>query len=280
MASSMMELLVLARELPTEQKQRYPTGIDAIDQIFTQMGVSGLEVGAYVLGGDPGSGKSTFCLQLMDSLAQKGHIAVYCAYEGRSNITGVIKRMNLQPLISVVDQNTPGWEPSTDQLCQSMRQFAAENTTGKPLVMCIDSIKNLDSGSTDARKKAIKQLHDTVHETQVILLIIAHATKESQGRSTKKLEGPTELVGQADVLLYLVEEKREIGTRYITLDISTKNRFGNTGKFPGFTLRENGFSWPDDSDSIEEEEYEEEEEYQEEDVLASVDRAFHEWGIS
>ncbi len=240
---TMMEALLAARALPLHAAQRFPTGIAAIDSIFKSDAGAGLEVGVYVLGGDAGAGKTTFCLQVMEAMAKARHFAVYLAYEGYANAVGACKRLRLEELISVFAADDVTWKPDTDMLVAAMAQFAAENDTGLPLVLCIDSVKNLDSGSIAARKNAIKTLHKAAHKYGVILIIIAHATKDSEGKLTKKLEGPAELAGDSDAVLYLINTTPNAEFPNITLHVR-KSRFCATGKHPGFILRKTGYDWP------------------------------------
>lgn len=176
----------------TSRGQRYPTGLGAIDEIFSDATGRGLKPGIYLLVGDPGSGKSSFALQIMHRLISDGHPGCYLAYEGKNNIFDVMSRIGLSQIIPVVDQDD-GWLPDSATISRLLQQGDAANTTGKPAVYCIDSAKNLNQGSLKGRREAIQQLMGAVSSTNSIVFLIGHVSKESRGKDVKKIQGPSEL---------------------------------------------------------------------------------------
>lgn len=55
----------------------FKTGIESIDNFFN----GGIAPGLYILGAEPGMGKTSFCLQLADMLSQVGHQVAYFSLE-------------------------------------------------------------------------------------------------------------------------------------------------------------------------------------------------------
>lgn len=186
--------------IEADPTRRYSSGFKAIDDIFTSLGNSGLAAGIYLLVGDPGSGKSSFALQIMHNLISNGHKGAYLAYEGKNNIYECVRRLGLSEIIPIVDQ-TDGWSPNSDSICQMLVDGSAANQTGKPAVFCIDSIKNLNAGegSIKGRRTAIQELLKTVTRTNSIVFLIGHVSKETRGKVVKKIQGPSELEELCDV---------------------------------------------------------------------------------
>jgi len=230
--------------------KRFTTGVKSIDEIFTSMGKSGLKCGIYLLVGDPGSGKSSWALQIMANMRKQGHLGAYLAYEGKDNIYECCRRIGLPEIISIVDQED-GWEPTSEKLSELLIKVHKANDTGKPAVFTVDSVKNLNAadGTTNGRRKAIKDLLKTVEKTNSIVFLIGHVSKETRGKKVKRIQGPSELEELCDVRIDFVDvtpkESKNMGFRHIMLDTSTKNRHGRPGEFYGYMLQETGFTFPD-----------------------------------
>lgn len=247
-----MAQLRACSKLDMKPPKRYRTGVPIIDHIFTSLGTSGLVPGNYLLVGDPGCGKSSMALQLMGEMKLKGHICIYLAYEGKDQIKGVLLRMRMMPskFPALMDESD-GVPATSDAIVALLERVNAANKTGLPIVLCIDSVKNVNAadGGTKGRRIAIQALNEAARENNCIVFLVAHVSKETQGKKNKKIEGPTELLQLSDVRIDFIDQtpKEEIGKNFyrkFSLDTSSKNRFGRPGIFDDFMLTEKGFVFP------------------------------------
>ncbi len=239
-------------------KPRFTTGIESIDKMFTSRSGSGMKAGNYILAGDPGCGKSTMALHILDSMKALGHVTVYLAYEGKDQIFEVMNRLGIQNIPSVVDE-TDGIMPDADSICTFVEILAEGNRKAKnkkPPVIVIDALKNINAGngSTVGRRQAIQMLTPTVRDNDVIMIYVGHVSAETRGKKKKKIQGPSEILELCDTSIFFIdvtpaEEAGLRDSREITLKIE-KNRHGPVREFEGFLLTEDGFVFPDDKKNV------------------------------
>ena len=197
-------------EVPlTELGQRITTGFAEIDRV---LGGGFMPGSVCLLGGDPGIGKSTLVLQILDRIGQAALRTLYVTgEESAPQIKSRAERLGLAgPGVRLL--------PEVD-----LDQILAAVEKEEPGLVVVDSIQTVRSPEVDALAGGVAQVRacaariiEQAKSRSAAVLLIGHVTKEGA------LAGPRTLEHMVDVVLYLEGE----GDRPQRVLRSVKNRFG------------------------------------------------------
>jgi len=211
---------VVLGEVASDEDHRLKTSIEEFDRV---MGGGIVPGSVTLIGGDPGIGKSTLCLQISSSVTHKGHKILYVS--GEESVKQVkmrADRLGAKERDSFYLVNQVNLEAIVEYI-----------KTIKPQVVILDSIQvvwredlNSSPGSVSQVRECGSLLTQLAKREGVALFIIGHVTKEGM------LAGPRVLEHIVDTVLYFE------GERYSTYRIlrTTKNRFGSTNEIGVFEM--------------------------------------------
>jgi len=201
--------------------RRLKTGIDVVDSAFGQ---GFLPSSTVVLSGEPGTGKTTFLLQILESLSTRKYNVGYVSGEECMELLKVnCDRIGVKNIMACSETNI-------ETILKQVPEFDA---------IVIDSFQSLSSSTKSMahEKYCVEQICAAAKAHQTTIFIITHITK------TGKMKGSTLLPHSVDVVCNLKrhEDFDELEDKTVTLNI-TKNRFGPTLiKELNFTAR--GYDW-------------------------------------
>src|SRR5262245_1002449 len=202
---------------------REPSGLRELDRVLG----GGIVPGSVVLvGGEPGIGKSTLCLQLALAVERRGGRVLYVS--GEESLEQV--RMHAARLGEIGDGILALAETRVEALAKPWRD-------AEPTLVLIDSIQTLRTERVESAPGSVAQVREcaallasTAKTHGTALVLVGHVTKEGT------LAGPRVLEHLVDVVL---EFEGERGHPFRVLR-ARKNRYGSTQEVGVFTLGERG----------------------------------------
>jgi DNA repair protein RadA/Sms len=211
------------REVSAEAAPRAATGIAELDRVLG----GGLVPGSVVLiGGEPGIGKSTLCLQLALAIEQRGGRVLYVT--GEESLEQV--RLRATRLGTLGERVLALAETRVEALAKPWRD-------ARPTLVLIDSIQTLRTERVESTPGSVAQVREcaallaaTAKTHGTALVLVGHVTKEGT------LAGPRVLEHLVDVVLSFEGERGQA----FRLLRATKNRFGSTQEVGVFTMGERG----------------------------------------
>ncbi|MFA5029176.1 MAG: DNA repair protein RadA [Patescibacteria group bacterium] len=207
------------KQLPDISQARLSTKIQELDRVLG----GGIVKGSLILiGGDPGVGKSTLCLQISDKLKN----VLYVSGEESGNQVKIrAQRINL-------DLNNLRFLAQTD-----IGKIIATIEEVKPELAIVDSIQTMrfhdpasNLGSAAQIISITSQLLEVAKKSGIPIIIIGHVTKEGL------VAGPKSLEHLVDTVLYLENDNQN----FYKILCSSKNRFGSTGEIGVFEMTDLG----------------------------------------
>lgn len=202
---------------------RWATGITELDRVLGGGVVRG---SAILLAGEPGIGKSTIVLQLLDSLAAAGsQVLLVSGEESPDQIAGRAARMSVDRADIQVATST------------CLQDVLASCRAIEPHVVVIDSIQTLaddgleqGAGSLAQVKHCATALVQHAKSSSTTFVLVGHITKDGG------VAGPKALEHLVDVVLSL-EGERSGALRLLR---ANKNRFGATDETGVFMMTGRG----------------------------------------
>lgn len=210
------------QDISNEPLTRYSTGFSEIDRVLGGGLVSGSIV---AITGDPGIGKSTLLLQILNNI-KNNSILYISSEESSAQVAERAQRLQISNNIEIAQGNSMGTILSTLE-------------TKKPNICILDSIQNCYLPELDMSLGGISQIKHMTHllvecakKNNITIIMTAHITKDGQ------LAGPKTLEHLVDVVLY-VQGEDETSLRIIK---TSKNRFGSTEEIGFMNMTGQGFS--------------------------------------
>ncbi|CAM3881551.1 DNA repair protein RadA [Alicyclobacillus pomorum] len=210
-------------DIPSQQEQRFSTGMVETDRVLGGGVVSGSLV---LLGGDPGIGKSTLLLQLSHHLAVAGKKVLYVS--GEESATQL--KLRAERLETTHNNMYVLAETDLDAAVYAVEQV-------KPDFLIIDSIQTVyrpamssAPGSVSQVKECTGLLLRVAKSMNIATFIVGHVTKDGN------LAGPRMLEHMVDAVLYFEGERHHT---YRVLR-AVKNRFGSTNELAIFEMAQEG----------------------------------------
>jgi DNA repair protein RadA/Sms len=210
-------------QLETAPEVRRVTGLGEFDRT---LGGSVVQGSVVLLGGDPGIGKSTLILQVLDGLSRNGLKSLYISgEESESQLKLRASRLGLKSAELLV---------ATETCLENILKMVEEVTPG---FLALDSIQTLYTATLPAAPGSLAQVRETAFRlvqqaklTGIATFLIGHVTKEGA------IAGPMVLEHLVDTVLYL-EGDRSHAFRLLR---TVKNRFGPTHELGVFEMQESG----------------------------------------
>ena len=222
LSSSTKNVFCISEKLVS--KNIIKTSLDEFDRAFG----GGLSVGSInLIGGEPGVGKSTLILQLLNALTSQNKRGLYLSgEESIEQIQARCLRLNI-----VSKEILIGFESNWDNIKKIIKKQSPE-------FLIIDSVQTLKSnelmnslsggGST---KTIIYELIEFVKSLNITVVLIGHVTKSGE------LAGPKFLEHMVDVVASLEKD----GNSDLRVLRVFKNRFGGINEVGLFTMTQGGF---------------------------------------
>lgn len=167
----------------------YPTGIQTLD---AQLG-GGLKKRTYsVLTGNPGEGKSTMCVQMINNLLKEGYTVGY--YQSDLNLENTKKNL--------VTQSGMSKEEYTEKYKDQIRLFDNEefssdtiSTAGNFDVFFIDNMSGLipSKSDYDFQKQLAHKIKEITKEKNNHIVWVCHQRKHDEFNSMDKIEGTSDI---------------------------------------------------------------------------------------
>jgi len=206
-----------------ETELRLQTGIQEFDRVLG----GGLVPGTLVLiGGDPGIGKSTLMLQVLNGLAGQGHRVLYVS--GEESIRQI--RLRSKRLDTVSPEMLVVSEVEIEAI------LAMINAT-KPKALVVDSIQTMFNGDLTSAPGTVSQVRESTvrlmlmaKKTGIPIFLVGHVTKDGT------IAGPKLLEHMVDTVLYFEGDRNHI----FRILRAVKNRFGSTNEIGVFEMKEKG----------------------------------------
>ena len=210
-------------EIVREERERLQIGIGEFDRVLG----GGIVFGSVILvGGDPGIGKSTLLLQVMNRLASKERKVLYISGEESLQQT----KMRADRLGVSSDQLYVVSETSLEKILHDIQ-------TIRPSTVVVDSIQTIycsdlpsTPGSISQVREASSRLLYLAKHLSIPIFLIGHVTKEGF------IAGPKVLEHIVDTVLY-IEGEANYSFRILR---AVKNRFGSTNEIGVFEMKESG----------------------------------------
>jgi DNA repair protein RadA/Sms len=202
-----------------------PSSFRDVDRVLGNGVVPGSLV---LLGGDPGIGKSTLLLQLMNQWSRQGKQAIYIS--GEESAEQISLRAQR---LSATSGNL--WilaETSVDAIIPALVE-------SKPDIVVVDSIQTMYCDAIDSGPGSVAQVRECAslflryakqHGTAVFL--IGHVTKDGA------IAGPRMLEHMVDTVLYF-EGDSQLHYRIVR---AVKNRYGPAGEIAIFAMSDKGLT--------------------------------------
>lgn len=214
---------ILLSSVETRLEQRIKTGIEELDRVLGGGIVAG---GFYIIGGDPGIGKSTIALQIADRVVREGRRVVYVTAE---ESLGQLK-MRAQRLSAKLDSIFAMSASDISRILDAASEL-------KPDLLIIDSIQTIYNPDVPSAPGSVTQVRECgamllrfSKSTGSAVIVVGHVTKDGT------LAGPRTLEHMVDAVLYM-EGDRNIGLRILR---AIKNRFGSTDEIGVFEMAYSG----------------------------------------
>lgn len=212
-------------EIVADEKERMTTGISEMDRVLGGGIVNG---SVTLVGGDPGIGKSTLLLQVVNNMAEKDLKILYISGEEsakqiklRGKRIGASSK-NLFVLVEI----------DLDSIVKHIKEIS-------PRAVVIDSIQTMYSpvltsapGSVGQVRESSARLILLAKKTGIPIFLVGHVTKDGS------IAGPKVLEHMVDTVLYF-EGDSSHAYRIIR---AIKNRFGPTNEIGVFEMRSNGLN--------------------------------------
>lgn len=211
------------RQIQATEQERLRSGISEFDRVLG----GGLVPGSVVLlGGEPGIGKSTLLLQVLDHLSQRYGKILYISGE------------ESQPQIKLRADRLQICSEELYLLCETdVEQIGAQIERLSPRVVAVDSIQTTykpDIASTPGNITQVREsamLLTTIAKSKGLpIFIVGHITKDGS------IAGPKVLEHMVDTVLYMEGDSYHV---YRILR-AVKNRFGSTNEIGVFEMRDVG----------------------------------------
>ncbi len=210
-------------EIVAEEKGRFQIGLREFDRVLG----GGIVFGSVVLvGGDPGIGKSTLLLQVMNRLATQGKKVLYISGEESLQQS----KMRADRLGVSSDHLFLISETSLEKIVQVIQALT-------PLTVVVDSIQTIYSSDLPSTPGSITQVRETssrllylAKRLSIPIFLIGHVTKEGF------IAGPKVLEHMVDTVLYIEGEANHT----FRILRAVKNRFGSTNEIGVFEMKDSG----------------------------------------
>lgn len=222
--------------------QRFSSGYVELDRVLG----GGIVPGSLVLvGGDPGIGKSTLLLQIVNFLSSRQTVLYVCAEESGQQVKLRAQRLGIEDLISqkeISETSTASKETSVNANLYLLPEtdlelVLQELDSLQPQVAIIDSIQALFFATLTSAPGSVAQVRECTSalmrlakRNHITLFIVGHVTKEGA------IAGPKVLEHLVDTVLYF-EGDRFANHRLLR---SVKNRFGATHEVGVFEMIDRG----------------------------------------
>ncbi len=212
---------------------RLATGLSEFDRTLG----GGMVPGSLVLiGGDPGIGKSTLVLQVLDMLAQKGYRALYLSgEESAQQIRLRAERLSVYSENLFVVTGT------------CVEDFFEKINELKPDIIAVDSIQTTHTEALPSAPGSVGQVRETASKlmgfakrSHVPVFLVGHVTKDGA------IAGPKVLEHMVDTVLYFEGDRGHV----FRILRSVKNRFGATNEIGVFEMKDTGLSEVDNPSRI------------------------------
>ena len=209
--------------LKTASTTRTLSGITEWDQV---LGGGIVEGSLVLLSGEPGIGKSTLTLQIVDRMAaQKEKVLYVTGEESVDQVSDRAKRLKCkQENIQLLYEN------QLESLISTIESL-------KPEFLVVDSIQVMASAEIPGAAGSISQvryvteaLMNTIKRLKIPTLLIGHVNKDGN------IAGPKVLEHLVDTVLILEGER----DRELRMLRAVKNRFGNVSEVGLFEMAESG----------------------------------------
>jgi len=209
--------------IEADEKERIATEVLEMDRV---LGGGIVEGSAILVGGDPGIGKSTLLLQILQKLAEKGRNVLYVSGEESAR---QIKMRGMR--IGAASKNLLVLvETALENILQHLQ-------TLKPDVAVIDSIQTVYSTNLGSAPGSVGQVRETsgrlilfAKKTGISIFLVGHVTKDGA------IAGPKVLEHMVDTVLYF---EGDSGHAYRIIR-GMKNRFGPSNEIGVFEMRDSG----------------------------------------
>src|SRR4030067_1184127 len=210
-------------EIVGEERGRWQIVIGEFDRVLG----GGIVFGSVILvGGDPGIGKSTLLLQVMNRLASKGKRVLYISGEESLQQT----KMRADRLGVSSEHLFVVSETSVEKILQDIQ-------TLRPLTVVVDSIQTIYSSELPSTPGSISQVREAssrllylAKHLSIPVFLVGHVTKEGF------IAGPKVLEHMVDTVLYIEGE----ATHAFRILRAVKNRFGSTNEIGVFEMKDSG----------------------------------------
>jgi DNA repair protein RadA/Sms len=206
-------------------EMRLATGINEFDRTLG----GGLVPGSLTLiGGDPGIGKSTLVLQVLDRISQKG---IRCIY-----LSGEESALQIRLRADRLSVSAPALHVMTGTCVEEILDMVR---TFKPGLLAVDSIQTMYTedvpsapGSVGQVREAASRFMAYAKQTGVPVFLVGHVTKEGA------IAGPKLLEHLVDTVLYFEGDTGHV----FRILRAVKNRYGSTNEIGVFEMKDAGLA--------------------------------------
>ena len=209
--------------IETIDQERLKSGIEEFDRVLGGGAVPGSVI---LIGGDPGIGKSTLLLQVLDRLTQNYGKTLYVSgEESARQIKLRASRLGIESsdLHVLCETDIEAIEVHIDKL--------------SPKIVVVDSIQTMQRSDIDSIPGNITQVRESsmaltsiAKSRNIPIFIVGHITKEGS------IAGPKVMEHIVDTVLYMEGDSYHV---YRILR-AVKNRFGSTNEIGVFEMRDSG----------------------------------------
>jgi DNA repair protein RadA/Sms len=208
---------------PDGDEERISSGIEELDRVLG----GGIVPGSVVLiGGEPGIGKSTLLLHLLEAIAAGGGQVLYVSGEESARQI----KMRAKRLGAI----HPGEFLATENSVERIIAMAVEM---RPALLAVDSVQTLSCEEVASSPGSVTQVRESAYKLMgfakkenIPVVLVGHVTKDGA------IAGPKVLEHMVDTVLYFEGDRSHVFRILRTV----KNRFGSTNEIGVFEMKEEG----------------------------------------
>ncbi len=209
-------------EVTSSAQQRFSSGTDELDRVLG----GGIVPGSLVLvGGEPGIGKSTLLLQVLDHVAGERPVLLVCGEESAAQI-----RMRAERICAAPGGVRVLAETELESVMAALEQE-------RPALVVVDSVQTLYSDDLSSAPGSVSQVREAAgrflrlaKQSGAAVFLVGHVTKDGA------IAGPRVLEHMVDTVLQFEGDKN----RFFRILRAAKNRFGSTNEMGVFEMSEAG----------------------------------------